>query len=78
MKHDARDEENGQYTNKGPRLCKCGRVDGVHDAHKPKAFGDYSLDERDLPDCEGFRAVRKPDPEALAAAMAAAPSHYYR
>lgn len=63
----------GRYVcTKGARLCVCGRMEEVHDAESPRAFGDLALDGRDLPDCARFRPVRRPDPEKLAAALAAA------
>lgn len=47
------------YSSKFERLCTCGRTLGVHDAEAPHAFGDYALDGRDLPDCEGFKPTKK-------------------
>lgn len=46
----------GQFTfGKFDRVCKCGRRLGAHDAERPFAFGDLSLDPRPLPPCEGFK-----------------------
>lgn len=60
MKTTTNRARNGKYAYQGnwDRLCKCGRTLGVHDAEAPHPFGDYSLDERDLPECEGFKPAR--------------------
>lgn len=71
---DAQEAATGRYSysSKFARLCKCGRILAGHDAVAPHPFGDLWADGREeLPECERFRLVRKPNAELLAAAIAA-------
>ncbi len=56
-----RNRRDGRYTYEGDfeRLCVCGRTLGVHDAEAPHGFGDWSLDDRDLPSCDRFSPAPK-------------------
>lgn len=60
-KADARRDDRGLYTHAMERVCRCGRTKGQHLAMPPYECPARGVDGDDgLPECDGFRAVRKP------------------